>query len=178
MHRPKVVPPSVESSNPTPLILEMNEGDRRLWRPIQGDTGWNARPGLFILKVDPHNGGSTHLVFGTEDLPPGAAIRPHRHPGSDEIVFLENGTAHVTLAGTGRDVRGGATVFIPANKVISIKNTGQDAIHLVFVFSAPGFDAFMRAESVPDGQLPTPLSKAEDSAIMKRYEQAVVYQGH
>src|ERR1700741_4371856 len=58
-------------SKPTPLILEKNEGERRVWRPVEGLEG---QPSLFILKVDPHNGGSSHLVFGTEDLQPGGQI--------------------------------------------------------------------------------------------------------
>ena len=61
----------IRASNLTPLILEKNEGEQRVWRPIEGAKGWNALPGPFTLKVDRHNGGSSHLVFGTEDLPPG-----------------------------------------------------------------------------------------------------------
>ena len=76
------------AAKPTPLILEKNEGERRVWRPIEGLEG---QPSPFTLKVDPHNGGSSHLVFGTEDLPPGEKIETHRHPGSDEILFLQNG---------------------------------------------------------------------------------------
>jgi quercetin dioxygenase-like cupin family protein len=174
----KIASPLLESSNPTPLILAKDEGERRVWRPIEGDTGWNAQPGVFILKIDPKNGGSSHMVFGTEPLPPGATIDRHKHPGSDEIIYFENGTARVSLAGTVRDVHGGATVFIPANTWISVTNTGTEPIHIVFIFSAPGFDAFMRAESVPKASPITPLSKAQDAAIMKSYEQAVVYQTH
>jgi hypothetical protein len=52
---------------PTPLILEENQGERRvLW-------GWPRRsdPRLtFVLKVDAKKGGSSHLVFGTEAPPP------------------------------------------------------------------------------------------------------------
>ena len=56
-----------QSAKATPLILERNEGERRVGRPVEGLEG-------FILKVDPHNGGSSHLVFGTEDLAPGGKI--------------------------------------------------------------------------------------------------------
>src|SRR5262250_1104469 len=77
---------AIGSSRVTPLILEKNEGERRVWRPIEGAKGWDAQPGPFILKVDRHNGGSSHLVFGTEDLPPGATIDRHKHPGADEII--------------------------------------------------------------------------------------------
>ena len=83
----------ISKSRVTPLILEKNEGERRVWRPIQGAKGWDAQPGPFTLKVDRHNGGSSHLVFGTEDLPPGASIGRHRHPGADEIILLQDGRA-------------------------------------------------------------------------------------
>jgi quercetin dioxygenase-like cupin family protein len=173
--------PPIRTSEPTragretPLILEKNEGERRVWRPIEGAKGWDAQPGPFILKVDRHNGGSSHLVFGTEGLPPGASIDRHRHPGADEILFLQNGSARVSLGDRTREVHGGATVFIPANTWIAVTNIGTDAIGCVFVFSAPGFEDYMRAESVPEGQKITPLTKAEDAQIMKEHGHAVIY---
>jgi quercetin dioxygenase-like cupin family protein len=175
------VAPSVEaqSPKPTPLILEKDEGERRVWRPIQGPKGpveglkGEAPP--FILKVDPRNGGSSHLIFGTEDLGPGEKIDTHRHPGADEILFLQNGSARVTLGDSVREVHSGSTVFIPAGTWISVSNTGQEAIHAVFIFSAPGFEEFMRAESVREGKKVVPLSKAEDAAITAKHAHAVVY---
>lgn len=168
--------PSI-ASGATPLILEKNEGEKRAWRPIEGAEGWDAVPGPFILKIDPRNGGSSHLVFVTEDVPPGASIPRHRHPGADEILFFQNGKARVTLGGRVRQVRGGATVFVPANTWISATNIGTEPIHGVFVFSAPGFEGFMRAESAPEGQKITRLSKAEDAQLMKEHAHAVIYAG-
>ena len=173
--------PSATPNGPTsvsraaPLILERNEGERRVWRPIEGAKGWDAQPGPFILKIDRHNGGSSHLVFVTEDVPPGATIDRHRHPGADEILFLQNGSARVSLGVTTREVHGGATIFVPANTWIAVTNVGTEAISGVFVFSAPGFDDFMRAESVPEGQKITPLTKAEEAQIMKEHANAVIY---
>ena len=161
-----------QRSKPTPLILERDEGERRVWRPIEG---LDSKLSLFILKVAPQNGGSSHLVFGTEDIPVGGKIDAHRHPGSDEILFLQNGSAKVSLGDKTRDVHGGATVFIPANTWISAANTGKEAIRAVFVFSAPGFDEFMRAESVREDQKVTPLSKSEDAKICGQFAHAVVY---
>jgi quercetin dioxygenase-like cupin family protein len=166
---------STSTRRVTPLILEKSEGEGRVWRPIEGAKGWDAQPGPFILKVDRYNGGSSHLVFGTEDLPPGAKIDRHRHPGADEILFLQNGSARVSLGDRTREVHGGATVFIPANTWISVTNIGTDAMSCEFVFSAPGFDDYMRAESVPEGQKITPLTKAEDAQIMKEHAHAVIY---
>ena len=80
----------------------------------------------------------------------------HRHPGSDEILFLQNETAMVNLAGSSREVHGGSPVFIPANTWIAITNIGNESIHLVGVFSTLGFEEYMRAESVREGERNTP----------------------
>jgi mannose-6-phosphate isomerase-like protein (cupin superfamily) len=156
----------------TPLILERNEGERRTWR------GWPGHPkpgSTFLLKVDPKNGGSSHLVFGTEDLGPGETISTHKHPGSDEILFLQTGTARVHLGDAVRTVHADATVFIPAGTWISVSNIGRDIISLAFVFSAPGFEGFMRAESVREGQKNMALSKAEDDKIQQEHSHDVIY---
>ena len=83
----------------------------------------------------------------------------------------------MTLARTTREVHGGATIFAPANTWISATNIGKETIHGVFIFSAPGFEEFMRAESTPEGRKITPLSKAEDARLMKEHAHAVVYAG-
>ena len=171
-HQPSA---SADTAKPTPLILEKNEGERRIWRPIEGGEGWLGQPGPFILKVAGQNGGSSHLVFGTEDLPPGGKIETHRHPVSDEILFLQNGVAKVTLGDQVREVHGGATVFIPANTWVSVNNIGSDPIGLIYIFSAPGFEEYMRSESVREGEKVVPLSKAEDEEIMRKHLHAVIY---
>lgn len=159
--------------SPTPLILEKNEGERRVWR------GWPEHPApgaVFTLKVDPKNGGSSHLVFLTEDLQPGDKIDPHRHPGADEILFLETGTARVHLGNSEREVHAGSTVFIPAGTSISVSNIGKDVIHVVGIFSSPGFEEFMRDESAREGEKNIPLSKTEDDEIQKKHAHDVIYQ--
>ena len=161
-----------QSAKATPLILQADEGERRVWRPIEG---LEDQPGLFILKVDPHNGGSSHLVFGTEDIQPGGRIESHHHPHADEILYLQNGSARVGVADVVRNVHGATTVFYPAGTEISVENTGKEPIHLLFVFSAPGFEEFMRAESVRDGEKALPLSRAEDAAIMAKHRNVVIY---
>jgi mannose-6-phosphate isomerase-like protein (cupin superfamily) len=120
--------PGAETTTPNtakPLLLERNEGERRVLR------GWPGHPDpgkTFILKVDPNNGGSKHLVFITGDIKPGVAIDAHRHPGSDEVLFLQSGTAPVHLGDAVRDVHAGAIVFIPANTWISVENIGNNTM--------------------------------------------------
>jgi quercetin dioxygenase-like cupin family protein len=163
---------ATNATKAVPLILEKTEGERRVVR------GWPGHPDpgeSFILKVDPKNGGSSHLVLLTASLAPGKEITAHRHPGADEILFLQTGTARVHLGDTVRDVHAGATVFIPANTWIAVSNIGSDAISVVSVFSAPGFEEFMRAGSVGEGEKNVPMSPAEDEEIQKKHSHAVIY---
>jgi quercetin dioxygenase-like cupin family protein len=155
-----------------PLILEKDEGERRVVR------GWPGHPNpgeTFILKVDPKNGGSKQLVLSTADIRPGGAIDAHRHPHADEILYFTSGTARVHVGDLVRDVHAGSTVFIPAGTWISASNIGPDPISAVAIFSAPGFDDFMRAASVREGEKNVPLSKEENDALMKSYMDAVIY---
>src|SRR5438067_2119430 len=83
--RPATRGPSVGASAdavvpPTPLVLELQQGERRIRR--RQITGLST---AFILKVDGQNGGSRDLVMGYEDIAPGQSIAPHRHLLADEI---------------------------------------------------------------------------------------------
>jgi quercetin dioxygenase-like cupin family protein len=138
-----------------PLFLEKNEGELRTRRPR---TDRPVAAPQFMLKVSPKNNGSQHLVLGTEELAPGAAIPKHRHLGQDEILLLQTGTAHVWLGDQEREVHAGGLVFIPTNTWISLKNTGTEPVSLTFIFSAPGFEDTMRCNSVPAGETPTPIT--------------------
>jgi quercetin dioxygenase-like cupin family protein len=164
---------TTKAAKPTPLILEKNEGERRVVR------GWPGHPDpgeSFILKVDPKNGGSTHVVLFTADIKPGGAIDPHRHPGADEILYLESGTARVHLGDAVRVAHAGATVYIPANTRIAVDNIGSDTISFVCVFSAPGFEDFMRATSAREGEKNVPLTEAENAAAEKMHAHDVIYE--
>ena len=68
------------------------------------------------ITVDPRNGGSQHLVVGTEDLPPGQVIPVHNHPHADEVVRLLQGTGVATLGAQRRAVPPGPLLFIPQGK--------------------------------------------------------------
>src|SRR5713226_5552632 len=168
--------PTAQATNrtkATPLILEKNEGERLVWRGYPGHP--DAGP-VFILKVDPKNGGSSRLVLLTADLAPGKEIVAHKHPGADEILFLQTGTARVHVGDSVREVHAGATVFIPAGTRISVDNIGNDAISLAVIFSAPGFEELMRDGSVREGEKNVPLSKAEDDAMQRKHAHVVIYE--
>ena len=135
---------------PKPLLLEKNEGERRIWR--------EPPPGDFILKVSPKNNGSQQLVMGTEDMAPGDEFPLHKHLAQDELVYIEKGTVHARVGDQERDLHAGGTVFIPANTWVHTKNTGTEKGSVVFVFSAPGFEDYMRCDSVLPNEKVMPLS--------------------
>jgi quercetin dioxygenase-like cupin family protein len=151
------VPPP--KSTTTPLLLEKDEGESRLWRPEPGEV--NA--GGFLLKVTPQSNGSRHLVLVTEDLYPGEVIPTHKHLEQDEIVLIEKGTVHAQVGDRQRDLHAGGLVFIPERTWVSLKNVGPDTASIVGFFSAPGFEDHMRCESVPPGEKPTTITQAEEN---------------
>ena len=159
-----------------PLLLEKNEGELRA-RRVPADNisvPMSVPSSQFMLKVSPKNNGSQQLVLGTEELTPGAVIRTHKHLAQDEILLIETGTAHVRVGDLERDVHAGGLVFLPANTWIGLKNIGSDPISLVFIFSAPGFEEYMRCASVPANQKPTVITR-EDLANCS-HEGHVVYE--
>jgi len=157
-----------------PLILNASDGERRLHRPPPGALSNLTAP--FILKLDRKNGGAPEFVMVTEDIPPGQAISPHRHPHSDEIIFIHGGTGLALLAGRQATVTTGATIYMPRNTVVGLRNTGTEPLKIVAIFSQPGYEAYLREISVPEGQVATPLTVAELSAIRARHLDSAVYE--
>ena len=149
------------------LILQAPEGERRARR---------ASDFPFILKVDRKNGGSADLVMGMEDLKAGQAIPPHRHLHADEIVFIHKGSAAVTLGEREAVVREGGTVYIPRNVRISLTNPGPETLTIVFIFSKPGFEEYLRETSAPEGQSMPPMSPEERTQIRQRNEWHTIYE--
>jgi len=136
------------------LVLEKEQGETRVRRPREKIPNPASE---FILKVTPQNSGSQHLVLGTETIPPGGVIAKHRHLAQDEILFLLTGSARVSLNDQDYEVHAGGMVFFPLNTWVSLKNTGATPIQLIFIFSAPGFEEYMRCSSVPEGRPAPPM---------------------
>jgi quercetin dioxygenase-like cupin family protein len=164
-------PGAADSHSPTEpqsegLILQLDEGERRVRRSrTEGAVGLTTP---FILKVDRQNGGSEHLVMGYEEIAPGAAIRPHRHLVADEIIFVHHGSGMVRLGDREARIESGGTVYIPRNTVISLRNDGTEPLGIAFIFSSPGFEELMRANSVREGEPDRPLTAEEQRQNAER----------
>ncbi len=171
MPRQDVATPNagVGPTAPTPLVLAVDEGERRVRR-------FGVSAPNFTLKVDRRNGGSGDLVMGYEDLPPGAVIPPHRHLVADEIIFVHRGSGVVQLDDRRTEFGTGATIYIPRNVRVTIRNTGAEPLSIAFIFSKPGFEEYLREMSSPEGQPIVPLSEAELAAIRERHRGHTVYE--
>ena len=164
---PRASTSEVKTARSEGLVLQIDEGERRVRR--------NAGKGPFILKVDRQNGGSPDLVMGYEEIAPGVEIQPHTHLVSDEILFVHKGTGVASLDKRESIVKAGATVYIPRNVQITVRNTGTEPLGVAFIFSKPGFEELMRENSVPEGQPVTPISAEERAKIRARHSWHTVY---
>jgi quercetin dioxygenase-like cupin family protein len=144
-----------QSPNAKVVILEKEQGEKRV-RPAR--VGVATVPVEFTLKVTPQNSGSQHLMLGTQTIPPGGTVPKHRHLGQDEVVFLQSGKARICLNGKDYELREGSMIFAPMNTWMVLQNIGKAEIHLIFIYSAPGFEEYMRCTSVPAGETATQLS--------------------
>jgi quercetin dioxygenase-like cupin family protein len=156
-----------------PLILAWSEGERRVRRPPPSALSTLGAP--FILKIDARNGGAPEFVMLTEDIPPGQAIPFHRHPHADEILFVQAGAGVVTLGNREAAVTSGATIYMPRNTVVGLRNTGAEPLKVLGIFSRPGYEQYLREISVPEGAPIVPLTIEELSAIRSRHLETAVY---
>jgi mannose-6-phosphate isomerase-like protein (cupin superfamily) len=114
--------------------------------------------------------------MGYEDIPPGQAIPPHHHPSADEILFVHRGSGTASLGTRTVPVTSGATIYIPRNIRISLRNTGAEPLSIAFIFSRPGFEEYLRETSVPEGAPAPPLSPEELAAIRARHTDQAIYE--
>ncbi len=148
--------PAEESSqanpSPRPLILQEGDGDHLVHSagPLSGVP--------FIIKLDGQNGNTQDFFVFTSTLAPGQTIPFHKHDNAEEILISEEGGATV-IVGDQRAVAGPRSlVFIPRDTWISATNKSAKDIHMIAVFSRQGFERYLRAISVKQGQPVTPVS--------------------
>ena len=157
----------------TPLVLQPNDGEHRMRRPPPSSLSTLAAP--FIIKLDERNGGAEDFVIFTEDVPVRQTISPHRHPHSEEVLFIHAGTGTAWLDGKEAKIGPGSIIFMPPNTGVRLTNDGKQPISLVAIFSRPGFDRYQRDISVPAGEPAKPLTVEELTAIRARHTHAVLY---
>ena len=97
-----------------------------------------------LIKVDSTTAGAREMVVMMRVLDPGASLGRHRH-GDDELIFVHSGDVTAILGGVDRAATTGATIFIPGNAWMNVRNTGARPATLLIVFAAPHMAAYIRS---------------------------------
>jgi mannose-6-phosphate isomerase-like protein (cupin superfamily) len=83
------------------------------------------------------------LTLICEEIAVGDRIPLHIHPTVEEIVYIDSGTAEITVGDEQRIVGSGAIAFIPPGTPHSTRNVGDMPLHLHAIFSTPNIDIQM-----------------------------------
>ena len=119
-----------------PVVVEESAREWETW-----PEGEAARKGLVYWKtlVSADVTRSEGLTMGIARIPPGEALREHRHRQA-EIYLVLQGTGVVRVGGEARPVGAGSAVFIPGNAPHSCENTGAPDLRFAYVFPASSFE--------------------------------------
>ena len=174
-HSQARTPQPGRASQPVPLVLQPGDGEPRSRRPPPAALSNLAAP--FLIKVDPtpRNAGAEDFVVFTENVPVGASISLHRHPHSEELLYIHAGRGTAWLNGKEAALQPGTIIYMPRNTGVKLTNDGTEPIALVAIFSRPGFDKYQRDISVPANDVAKPLTEDELKAIRARHRHAVMY---
>jgi quercetin dioxygenase-like cupin family protein len=95
------------------------------------------------ILVEPGATGTTAFTMGAQNLPPGGQVPTHRHP-YEEILFVYQGRARITVGGVPHEVGAETAVFVPRDVYHSIENMGNTELRLTFTLSPPGYENVFR----------------------------------
>ncbi len=145
---------------PKPRILGPDEGEKLLM--------YDGR--YVLLKATAEDAGANELFMGTEILPSGSAIPVHSHDGYEEIIFLHEGNARLTLGDREVDAEPGTTMFIPAGTWHGVESTDPDETTMLFIFPEPEMGEFFRSVGHAEGEPPPELSPEDWRRIMEKHK--------
>ena len=114
----------------------------------EADQGWETwdeeeipQKGLVYWKTLISRGvtPSENLTLGIASLPPGGALREHRHT-QEEVYLVLDGSGLIRVVAEELTVGAGSAVFIPGDALHSCENTGKSDLRVAYVFPADSFD--------------------------------------
>lgn len=149
-----------QGNEPQPRILGPDEGEKLLM--------YDGR--YVILKATAEDAGASELFMGSETLPSGTAIPVHSHDGYEEIIFLHEGNARLTLGDREVDAVPGTTMFIPAGTWHGVESTDSNETIMLFIFPEPEMGEFFRSVGHKEGEPPPELSPEDWRRIMEKHQ--------
>ena len=82
---------------------------------------------------------TAHSQTAVMTIEPGEDGGPEEEHAGDQVVYIVEGEALVTIAGTTHRARAGSLVMIPARARHHVKNPGQTPLFFVTVYAPPAY---------------------------------------
>lgn len=101
--------------------------------------GWVDHPRFLDISMKTLITSATNALAGVNlvKVPPGGVIGRHLHPKEIETVYVLAGQSELTLGDTDHEFSAGQIVAIPAGLEHALRNTGQDTVSLLCIFTPP-----------------------------------------
>lgn len=99
--------------------------------------------GHFALTCAPSVNGAKQFSAGVVVVPPGLGHGRHNHPGSEEIIYVLEGSGEQMIEDKDGNsvfdqIRAGCTIFVPDSRFHSTMNTGDTPMRFFVVYSPAG----------------------------------------
>ena len=126
-----------ESVKREPVVVQ--EGDRE-WQTWPNEEEIRKRGLVYFKTLDSSDvTRSGELRMGIVKIPPGEALRKHRHRQAEIYLILE-GNGLVEIDSEARSVEAGALVFIPGDATHSWENVGESDLRCAYVLPVDSFE--------------------------------------
>jgi oxalate decarboxylase/phosphoglucose isomerase-like protein (cupin superfamily) len=112
--------------------------------------------GQLSVTLGPQVNGALRFSAAVVTVPPGQGHARHNHPGSEEIIFILEGTGEQMVEDEAgqphtQGVDPGCSVFIPDSRFHSTLNTGDADMRIFVVYSPAGPEELLK--ELPDFRL-------------------------
>ena len=132
----RVVPVSIHAApdvaDSAVIVSEADRARESFADPARGDACWLA---FFSADATPTSAMSAGLM---ELAPGGTGLRSHRH-AQPEIYYIAAGSGVVTIDGMEAEAKAGMALFIPGDAEHAVRNTGDGALRIFYVFPTDSF---------------------------------------
>lgn len=134
--------------------------------PNDGESWWQPQPsgGYVDTYITPETNPYHDFSSGLQVLPPGGQVREHGHTVGHELIYISRGKGKVTINGKPHEVYEGCTVLFAHNDIHIIDNTGDEDMHMFWVFLPPKLEEWFRAigkPRTPGEPAPAPFARPD-----------------
>ena len=126
-----------------------------------GTLNWNGT--LYRTLLSPEDsGGAMSIVDSLSPL--GSGPPRHVHHAEDETFVMLSGTCRLWIAGEGRLVGPGESVFIPRGTEHTFQVVGTEPSRHLVILTPGGFEGFFAEMAAGGFRIPEDMAAIEDSA--------------